>query len=118
MSNHLIKEVLAFIESSGTVFYLGGGTALSRFHYNHRYSDDLDFFTFEEIDFIEVVQGLHQKRTTDPLLVSETLGAFPAADLDKVRWITPIQVEHFEKDRDIMVQNIITKEGNQLFEKS
>jgi hypothetical protein len=25
-------------------FYLSGGTALSRWHYNHRYSDDLDFF--------------------------------------------------------------------------
>ncbi|MGI6395407.1 MAG: nucleotidyl transferase AbiEii/AbiGii toxin family protein [bacterium] len=24
--------------------YLSGGTALSRFYYNHRYSDDLDFF--------------------------------------------------------------------------
>lgn len=26
------------------VFYLTGGTALSRFHYRHRFSDDLDFF--------------------------------------------------------------------------
>jgi predicted nucleotidyltransferase component of viral defense system len=25
-------------------FYLTGGTALSRFHYHHRFSDDLDFF--------------------------------------------------------------------------
>jgi len=25
-------------------FYLTGGTCLSRFYYNHRYSDDLDFF--------------------------------------------------------------------------
>ncbi len=25
-------------------FYLTGGTALSRFHYQHRFSDDLDFF--------------------------------------------------------------------------
>ena len=25
-------------------FYLTGGTALSRFYYNHRYSEDLDFF--------------------------------------------------------------------------
>ena len=27
-----------------TEFYLTGGTAISRFHYGHRYSDDLDFF--------------------------------------------------------------------------
>ncbi|MDR0551108.1 MAG: nucleotidyl transferase AbiEii/AbiGii toxin family protein [Spirochaetaceae bacterium] len=29
---------------SGTAFFLTGGTALSRAYYNHRYSDDLDFF--------------------------------------------------------------------------
>lgn len=214
-------EILTFIEGLGPVFYLGGGTALSRFHYNHRYSDDLDFFTFEDIDFIQEVQGLHQKledqgyrvsifgfsqtfarfsleepgkypdfplkcdfiaarkgshigdykksplysridnprnilaeklsfiykrspkdiadiwticchlsfnweeiigqanrkRTTDPLLAADTLKAFPAADLEKVRWITPIQLRHFERDRDIMVQNIVTKADNQLVKK-
>jgi predicted nucleotidyltransferase component of viral defense system len=26
-------------------FYLTGGTALGRFYLNHRYSEDLDFFT-------------------------------------------------------------------------
>jgi predicted nucleotidyltransferase component of viral defense system len=214
----LQDEILAYIEGLGPVFYLGGGTALSRFYYNHRYSDDLDFFTFEDIDFIQSVQELHQKleeegfrvstygfsqtfarfsleeprkypnfplkcdfiatrkgshigdykkspiysridnprnilaeklsfiyqkspkniadiwticshlsfnweevigqanrkRTTDPLLAAETLKAFPAADLEKVHWINPINVEHFERDRDIMVQNIVTKEDNQL----
>lgn len=29
-------------------FYLTGGTALSRFYYHHRYSDDLDFFSVKE----------------------------------------------------------------------
>ena len=214
-------EILTFIEGLGPVFYLGGGIALSRFHYNHRYSDDLDFFTFEDIDFIQSVQELHQKleekgyristygfsqtfarfsleepgkypdfplkcdliatrkgshigdykkspvysridnprnilaeklsfiyqsspkniadiwticghlsfnweevigqanqkRTTDPLLAAETLRAFPAADLEKVRWIKPIRVEHFERDRDIMVQNIVTKDDNHLVKK-
>ncbi|MEW6566193.1 MAG: nucleotidyl transferase AbiEii/AbiGii toxin family protein [Spirochaetota bacterium] len=33
---------LVFREPYG--FYLTGGTALSRFYFNHRYSDDLDFF--------------------------------------------------------------------------
>ncbi|MDR2577470.1 MAG: nucleotidyl transferase AbiEii/AbiGii toxin family protein [Chitinispirillales bacterium] len=45
--------VLDIISRSGTDFFLTGGTALSRGYYNHRYSDDLDFFlnrgqTFEE----------------------------------------------------------------------
>jgi len=36
--------VLNIIRQSGTDFFLTGGTALSRGYYNHRYSDDLDFF--------------------------------------------------------------------------
>ncbi|MCL1837291.1 MAG: nucleotidyl transferase AbiEii/AbiGii toxin family protein [Treponema sp.] len=36
--------VLNILSRSGTTFFLTGGTALSRAYYNHRYSDDLDFF--------------------------------------------------------------------------
>ena len=36
--------VLNTISRSDTDFFLTGGTALSRAYYNHRYSDDLDFF--------------------------------------------------------------------------
>ena len=35
-------EVLSLLQTDR--FYLSGGTALSRWHYDHRYSDDLDFF--------------------------------------------------------------------------
>jgi len=38
--------VLEIIFSLSNNFYLTGGTALHRFHYNARYSDDLDFFTY------------------------------------------------------------------------
>ena len=38
-------------ESSITnAFYLSGGTALSEFHLHHRLSEDLDFFSEEEVD--------------------------------------------------------------------
>ena len=36
--------VLHTVKACGVPFYLTGGTALSRGYYNHRYSDDLDFF--------------------------------------------------------------------------
>jgi hypothetical protein len=36
--------VMSILQHSGTDFFLTGGTALSRAYYNHRYSDDLDFF--------------------------------------------------------------------------
>ncbi len=50
-------EIFSLLESNK--FYLTGGTCLSRFYYEHRYSDDLDFFflgrNFPKQDFeIEV----------------------------------------------------------------
>ena len=41
-------------------FYLTGGTALSAYYLQHRISDDLDFFSGEEIDPI-FVHDLAQK---------------------------------------------------------
>ncbi len=38
----LQDEIFKLITSDK--FYLTGGTCLSRFYYDHRYSDDLDFF--------------------------------------------------------------------------
>jgi predicted nucleotidyltransferase component of viral defense system len=35
---------MSILSRSDTDFFLTGGTALSRAYYNHRYSDDLDFF--------------------------------------------------------------------------
>lgn len=37
-----------------TNFYLSGGTALSAFYYQHRDSEDLDFFSFEPINWLVV----------------------------------------------------------------
>lgn len=42
-------------------FYLTGGTALSRFYLNHRYSDDLDFFVHRNDDFLAVVREIIAK---------------------------------------------------------
>lgn len=47
----LQDEVLSTIFSESSGFYLTGGTALSRFYLNHRYSDDLDFFTHDTTVF-------------------------------------------------------------------
>jgi len=53
--------VMSVISQSGTDFFLTGGTALSRAYYNHRYSDDLDFFINQSQTFneqLEVVLSL------------------------------------------------------------
>ena len=49
-------------------FYLTGGTALHRFYYHLRYSDDLDFFTYSDPLFresiIEIIQVFEEKDIT------------------------------------------------------
>lgn len=56
----LQDKVLSLIDSLGTSFYLTGGTALSRFHFNHRYSDDLDFFVNNDLKFQDYVKLIIQ----------------------------------------------------------
>jgi len=45
------NELLALVQGANVDFYLTGGTALSRFYLNHRYSDDLDFFVNQNSEF-------------------------------------------------------------------
>jgi hypothetical protein len=47
----LQNELLALVQGASVDFYLTGGTALSRFYLNHRYSDDLDFFVNQNSEF-------------------------------------------------------------------
>ena len=47
----LQDEVLDVVFSTESIFYLTGGTCLSRFYKEKRYSDDLDFFTHINDDF-------------------------------------------------------------------
>jgi len=51
----LQNGALNVISRSGTDFFLTGGTALSRAYYNHRYSDDLDFFLSQSRTYDEQV---------------------------------------------------------------
>ena len=51
----LQDKVLRLIESLPVEFYLTGGTALGRAYFNHRYSDDLDFFVNGLPDFKDQV---------------------------------------------------------------
>ena len=48
--------ILRIVEQCETPFYLTGGTAISRAHYNHRYSDDLDFFVTNDSKFLDYVK--------------------------------------------------------------
>lgn len=48
------KRVIEAVGSENTLagFYLSGGTALAAYYFQHRFSDDLDFFTFDDPDKI------------------------------------------------------------------
>jgi predicted nucleotidyltransferase component of viral defense system len=50
----LQDEVLDIVFSQPWGFYLTGGTALSRYHLHHRYSDDLDFFNHDVASFSDI----------------------------------------------------------------
>ena len=53
------------ISKCGVRFFLTGGTALSRAYYNHRYSDDLDFFLNNESDYLDQVKEVFFKLKED-----------------------------------------------------
>lgn len=54
----LQDKVLEIVNNLDVNLYLTGGTALSRFHLNHRYSDDLDFVTHKDPYFGEYIQKI------------------------------------------------------------
>jgi predicted nucleotidyltransferase component of viral defense system len=54
-------EVLELVFSCNNSFYLTGGTALHRFYYHYRYSNDLDFFCPQTVLFSEFIQEILQK---------------------------------------------------------
>ncbi len=204
-------------------FYLTGGTALSRFDLNHRYSDDLDFFVHKKLNFLadvkeiiaklkaqfnqetkiltnefaqiliqteafyekykeqfpaklkidfvneqeiprfgelnrfnvfsridnmrnilsnkitaitrlepkdvadiwficknfsfewdDIIHEAEQKEAIEELMVFDLLKTFPSDMFKLIRWIDPIKTEDFEKDRKIMLQELLTKSPNSL----
>jgi predicted nucleotidyltransferase component of viral defense system len=54
----LQDKVLAVVFDAEDIFYLTGGTALSRFYQAKRYSDDLDFFTNDSSRFGYAIKNI------------------------------------------------------------
>ena len=52
-------------------FYLTGGTALSEFYYQHRLSEDLDFFSNQEIDEIALLKWASEVKTKENVIQVE-----------------------------------------------
>jgi predicted nucleotidyltransferase component of viral defense system len=58
---NLQDKVLKLVSKLDNDFYLTGGTALHRFYYGARYSDDLDFFVTNGANFNEDVKEVIQE---------------------------------------------------------
>jgi hypothetical protein len=75
--------------SSSEQIYLSGGTALSRFHFDHRFSEDLDFFfdgsRFPEEEFNAFGREAIRKLTAKLGRVGVGIGGLPSAPLPRVR---------------------------------
>ncbi len=54
----LQDKVMETLSGNYRSLYLTGGTALGRFYLDHRYSDDLDFFTNNDPAFKEIVNKI------------------------------------------------------------
>ncbi len=57
----LQNQIMKIVFSLDNNFYLTGGTALHRFYFGLRYSDDLDFFTYKDVLFAESIDELLDK---------------------------------------------------------
>ena len=53
--------ILSILRELKLPFYLTGGTPLSRFYYNHRYSDDLDLFVNDDSSFSDYCTSFYEK---------------------------------------------------------
>jgi len=117
----LLKEFIVWPHAS--VFYLNGGTALSAFYLHHRLSEDLDFFTEEDVEAEPIltflrslpqVQGLKIERKFDRkiFLISYLGGDQLRAEFTKYpfRTINPFKtVEGIQVDSklDILVNKLM-----------
>ena len=117
MKNNIIimqKEILKFLAGKIDDFYLTGGTALSLFYFNHRYSDDLDFFTKEfDVTRVErVIDHLRETAKKNITLIGENLSKRTAKIM-----VYNIELEKDEFLKVDFVEDVLPLiKGTQLFD--
>jgi len=62
----------------------------------------------------EVIEEARQKALIDEFTISRCLHEFSSSELSRVRWIQPPDPRDFERERDVIVENIITGGENTL----
>lgn len=118
MKNNIIiaqKEIIKILAGKLDDFYLAGGTALALFYFNHRQSDDLDFFTKEfNVTRVERIIG-HLRETTKKniTLIGENLSSQTAKVM-----VYNIELEKDEFLKIDFVEDFLPLiKGTQLFDR-
>lgn len=111
----LQDEVLYLLRDDLSPFYLTGGTALSRYYLNHRYSEDLDFFCHDQEIFEPSVNKIARSLVRSKFLkeqdmqISETYARFYVGPLSDLKIDFAYEsVEHigaFKKIQEINIDN-------------
>ena len=94
---NLQDEVFAVVFKTENIFYLTGGTCLSRFYKAKRYSDDLDFFADNSPRYsfaIRKIKFALQEHFNLKAEVESTVGVKVALGLVplKVKVVAPVEV--------------------------
>jgi predicted nucleotidyltransferase component of viral defense system len=63
----------------------------------------------------EIIEEANQKAVLEELMIVDLLRTFPAQFLSTIKWAIPIETSDFERAREAIIEDIITKRGNSLY---
>ncbi len=107
-----------FTAFEGSPFYLTGGTALSRGYYNHRHSDDLDYFVNDHPDFPRISERQIERVGaifTDMKIALRDINLgriFVAEERLKIEWINDVPLHIGTLVNHAVLGVIDSKENN------
>lgn len=108
----LQDKVLKLIDTLQIPFYLTGGTALSRCYFNHRYSDDLDFFVNKDPNFIKyselLIANLAKEFEVETIIKSESYVSLKTNKILKIDLVNDVLFRFGELQK----QEIFSKVDN------
>jgi len=106
----LQDRVLKVVFETESEFYLTGGTCLSRFYVEKRYSDDLDFFTNQSVRYSFAVKNIKKALQTKFKSVVEEVAS---KDFTRLRVDDLLQID-FVNDIAFRYKDIVVNENNLL----
>ncbi|WP_417913112.1 nucleotidyl transferase AbiEii/AbiGii toxin family protein [Candidatus Electronema sp. TJ] len=109
----LQDEVLNLVFAEDTEFYLTGGTCLSRFYFEQRYSDDLDLFTHCSDTFSYSARAVIERFVRAGLSVKKQVDAKDFVRLLLTSQETALQVD-FVNDRVKRFGDFVYRHGFRL----